>query len=82
MREPYDVVHSAVASDEVMFCLQNKIQAPVSDLNGAKVIASRNSVGAIAMLYTVKPEGTGSVIEMRRGDVLGFAAFRKCYQPQ
>lgn len=81
-RAPMDTVHSPVPVEKVVFCLQNKFGMNPLEQDGAKVFLNKTPFGVVASSLSVRPEGQGSVIEIRRGSTPGYAAFRRCYQPR
>lgn len=79
-KNPTEVVHSTKSVNEVSFCIANKNNVPALDgPDGAKVIQIKNSVGAVGMIFSVYPEGTGSRIEFRKVIGVGIAAHKQCY---
>lgn len=81
-REPMDVVHSPVPVEQVVFCLQNKFDAAPLEKDGAKIFLHKTNFGVVASSLSVRPEGNGSMIELRRGSTPAYGAFRSCYQPR
>jgi hypothetical protein len=81
-REPFEVVRSAKSADEVTFCLQNKMGVPALDKDGAKVVLSKTTIGVVGEAFTIRPDGTGSIIELRKGSTLLHGYLRRCYPPR
>ena len=81
-REPKDVVHSPYSADRVVFCLQDRMGVAPLEKDGAKIFLNKTNFGVVANSLSVRPDGDGSIIELRRGSTPGYAAFRKCYQPR
>lgn len=80
-RAPIDVVHSARSVEDVVFCMQNKLDLAPLEQAGAKVFISKTSIGVVGETISIRPEGTGSVIELRNGSTLAHGYLRKCYPP-
>ena len=66
-KAPTEVFHSPKSVNEVAFCLGNKNNVSVLDKDdGSKVVLLKNGYGAVSLAFSIKPEGTGSVIEYRK----------------
>lgn len=77
---PKETVRSNKSAQEVAFCIANKNNVPVLDgPSGEKIIQIKNGMGAVAMAFSIYPDGEGSRIEIREPIVINIAAHRQCY---
>lgn len=74
-----EIIHSTKSVEAVTFCLQDKTGFPAMDREGAKVVLHKSAFGAVIATYSVKAEGTGSVIEIRQGSAPTHPRFSSCY---
>ena len=74
-----EVFRSTDSATKVAFCLANKNNTAALDQeDGSKVVLIKNGYRAVAMTFTIYPEGTGSRIEYRKQfDTLG-AIWKQC----
>ncbi|NBW09742.1 MAG: hypothetical protein EBR82_17135 [Caulobacteraceae bacterium] len=73
------VIHSQRSAESVVFCLQNKTDAPAMDRDGAKVVLAKSSFGATIASFTVRPEGNGSTVTIQKGSQPATPRYRRCY---
>lgn len=74
-----EVWHSDQSAKEVAFCLANKNSAPAMERDdGSRVVLVKNGYGGVAIALTVKPDGTGSTIEVRRAFTVIHPGFNSC----
>lgn len=79
-REPREVIRSQRSAAEVAFCIANKNNVPaLTAPDGAQVIQVKNGYGAVGMIFSVYPEGSGSRIEVRKPISVSIAAHKSCY---
>jgi hypothetical protein len=77
---PSEVIRSPKSVNEVAFCLANKNNVPALDgAFGEKIIQIKNSVGAVGVIFSVFPDGSGSRVEMRKPIGVSVATHRQCY---
>ena len=65
--QPTEVFHIEKSANQVAFCLANKNNTAALDQDdGSKVVLIKNGYGGVSLAFTIRPEGTGSVIEYRK----------------
>lgn len=64
---PTEQYRSKRSQNEVAFCLADKNMTSVLErVGGEEVIMTKNGFGAVAVAFSVYPEGQGSRVEYRR----------------
>jgi hypothetical protein len=76
---PVETIRSERSAEAVAFCIQNKTDSAAADLDGAKVILHKGVTGGVIASYTVRPEGSGSVVEIRKGTAVSYPKWKDCY---
>lgn len=78
---PVEVISSAKSPADVAFCLARRWSTPVLDApSGAKVVDVKGTFDVPLLSYTIAAEGTGSRVEVRRGNTLfGAKRSRNCF---
>lgn len=72
--------HSPKPVDEVAACIAQKNGAKVREAeDGSKFVQIKNGYQGITLLFQVRPEGTGSRIELKKFYPMGIAAHKQCY---
>ena len=80
-RSPDARIESPQSPEVVARCLakQNSLRVEDGD-NGDLLVQMKNMYGALIYSFAIRPNGTGSTIEMRRGNAgMGFK-YRDCLQ--
>lgn len=79
-QEPREVVRSDKSFNDVVFCLANKNNtAPLDQDDGSKVILIKNQYGAVGMAFTVRPDGDGSTVAIRKAITSLGVIHKQCY---
>lgn len=79
-KEPDSVFHSAKPVDEVATCIAQRNGAKVREAaDGSKFVQIKNGWQGITLLFQVRPEGSGSRIELKKFYPMGIAAHKQCY---
>lgn len=77
---PREVIKSAKPASEVAFCIANKNNVPaLTAPDGAQIIQIKNAYGAVGMIFSVYPDGSGSRIEVRKPIGVSIATHKQCY---
>lgn len=79
-KEPDSVFHSKKSVDEVVNCIAAKNNATAREAaDGSKFVQIKNGWQGITLLFQVRPEGSGSRIELKKFYPAGIAAHKQCY---
>ena len=79
-KEPDNVFHSPKPVDEVASCIAAKNFAKVREAaDGSKFVQIKNGYQGITLLFQMRPEGTGTRIELKKFYPMGMAAHKQCY---
>ena len=66
---PDQIIASSKPVDDVAFCIADKNQASAfRQSDGSQIIQVKSLVGVVGVVFVVKPEGSGSVLEIRRAN--------------
>ena len=66
-KSPTEIFHSMKSKNEVAFCLANKNNTNALDRDdGSKVVLLKNGYGGVSLAFTIRDEGTGSLVEYRK----------------
>ncbi len=66
-KAPTEVFHTQQSAKEVAFCLANKNNTSALERDdGSRVVLIKNGYGGVSLAFTIKPEGTGALIEYRK----------------
>lgn len=77
---PNETIRSAKPPADVAFCLANKNNtSPMERSDGSRVILVKSGIGAVGMAFTVRPDGAGSIIEIRKPVAVSIGKHRECY---
>jgi hypothetical protein len=78
-KQPTLVYHSDQSVAKVAFCLQNKNNVPALDQeDGSKVVLIKNGYGGVAIAFTLRAQGTGTITEVRKQFGVIGAAWKQC----
>ncbi|MGN6269384.1 MAG: hypothetical protein ACTHM0_05770 [Sphingomonas sp.] len=78
-KQPTLIYHSDQSPTKVAFCLQNKNNVPALDQeDGSKVVLIKNGYGGVAIAFTVRAQGTGTITEVRKQFGIIGAAWKQC----
>ncbi len=76
---PREVIQSDLSQTEAVFCLADRNRvAPLERDDGSQIVSVRAPAGA--MVFTVRPEGEGSRIEVRRSGTIVGVRWRNCFE--
>lgn len=77
---PMKVYHSARAPLEIVQCMNNLLHLPAEPRDGAWSISRGTDMGVVINWF-VRPEGPGSVVELRRANKIapGIATAERCF---
>jgi hypothetical protein len=74
-----EVFHSPRPPAEVVACFEQLNNMRVIELaDGTRVAAFRNGYGGVVKAFSIKPEGTGSLIESRHSDMGLAGRWKRC----
>lgn len=75
-----EVAASTKSPEAVAFCIGEKnMSAPFKRQDGSYVISIKSAVGTTGIVYTVMPDGEGSLVEVRRANSpISVTKFRNC----
>lgn len=77
--KPVEVFHTERSQNEVAFCLANKnLTNPLDRDDGSKVVLLKNGWGGVSLAFTIRAEGSGSVVEYRRAFGTVGGIWRQC----
>lgn len=78
-REPSQVLSSEKNYLDVAACIGDLNNMPVQERgDGSRVIAVKAMAGNVGAVYTVKPNGTGSTVELRQPGMMDVSKFKRC----
>lgn len=78
-RAPSQVLSSDKNYLDVAACIGDLNNMPVQERgDGSRVIAVKAMAGNVGAVYTVKPNGTGSTVELRQPGIMDVSKFKRC----
>lgn len=78
-REPSQVLSSDKNYLDVAACIGDLNNMPVQERgDGSRVIAVKAMAGNVGAVYTVKPNGSGAIVELRQPGIMDVSKFKRC----
>lgn len=77
--KPQEVHKSAKSAETVALCIANANGiSPTKREDGSYLLLIKNGYGATGMTFTVIPDGSGSILEIRKPISLSIAKWTRC----
>lgn len=78
-RAPSETLTSSKNYIDVAACIGDLNNMPVQERSdGSRVIAVKALAGNVGTVYTVKPNGTGAIVELRQPGIMDVSKFKRC----
>jgi len=78
-RAPSETLTSTKNHIDVAACIGDLNNMPVQERSdGSRVIAVKALAGNVGAVYTVKPNGSGSIVELRQPGIMDVSKFKRC----
>lgn len=78
-RQPSEVLTSNKNYIDVAACIGDLNNMLVQERgDGSRVVAVKAMAGNVGAVYTIKPNGSGSIVELRQPGILDASKYKRC----
>lgn len=78
-KQPSEVLNSDKNYIDVASCIGDLNNMPVQERgDGSRVVAIKAMAGNVGAVYTIKPNGSGAIVELRQPGIMDVSKFKRC----